>query len=106
MILDRQAALERIEQDLELYEEICGIFSDDAPTILIDLKKSLNDREIPAATRHAHSLKSAAANIGASDLCASARLAEDSFRAGNIKNSHTIISNIEQDLSLVLGALK
>lgn len=106
MILDRKAALERIEQDLKLYEEICEIFRDDAPTILIDLKKSLNDRDIPAATRHAHSLKSVAANIGASDLCESAKLAENSFRAGDIKNSHTMISNIEQNLLLVLEALK
>lgn len=106
MILNRQAALERIEQDLELYEEICGIFSDDAPTILIDLKQSLNNRDIPAATRHAHSLKSAAANIGAIDLCETARLAENSFRAGDIKNSYTMISNIEQNLLLVLEALK
>ena len=106
MILDRHAALERIEHDRELYNEICGIFLDDVPKIISHLKKAFNDGEIRTATRHAHSLKYAAANIGATDLSETARLTENSFRAGDNKNIHTLISDIDQNLSLVLEALK
>ncbi len=60
MILDRQAALERIDHDHELYNEICGIFRDDAPEILIKMKESFMSGNIPLATRYAHSLSEVA----------------------------------------------
>jgi two-component system sensor histidine kinase/response regulator len=105
MILDRQAALERIDHDQELYAEICEIFRDEVPKI-ISLLKEANDRgDNSLATRCAHTLKSAAANIGAVDLCESARSAENAFRAGVHGNIHTLISEIDENVSHVLDAL-
>lgn len=106
MILDRHAALERIEHDQELYAEICGIFREDVPHIIANLKKALLDVDIPVATRHAHSLKSAAANIGAMDLSETAGSAEIAFQAGNLENIHTLIAEIDRKLLCVLDALK
>jgi len=105
MILDRQAALERIGHDQELYDEICGIFRDDVPKILIQLKEAVDGGHIPAATRYAHSLKSAAANIGATELSDSARKAEYAFQTENYENIHTLISEIDHHISCVLKAL-
>jgi two-component system sensor histidine kinase/response regulator len=106
MILDRNAALERIEHDQELYNEICEIFRDDVPNILAKLKTAFHEGDFPLATRHAHTLKSAAANIGATELSDNARLAENAFRVGTFENILSLISQIEQDLSHVLKALK
>jgi two-component system sensor histidine kinase/response regulator len=106
MILDRQAALERIDHDQALYDEICGIFRDDVPKIFAQLKEAHSRGDHPVATRHAHTLKSAAANIGATDLCESARSAENAFRAGELENIHILISEIDKNLSYVLDALK
>ena len=105
MILDSQAALERIEHDRELYAEICGIFRDDAPQIFEQLKMAFGSGDIAAATRNAHSLKSSAANIGATDLSETARLAESTLRAGEFESIHALISRLDSDIAHVLKAL-
>lgn len=106
MILDKQSALERIEDDLELYEEICEIFREDVPRIIAELKSSFACNDIPTATRHAHSIKSAAANIGATNLSESARSAENALRDGDLESVSTIFSELDSNLSKVLAALE
>jgi HPt (histidine-containing phosphotransfer) domain-containing protein len=106
MILDKQAALERLEHDLELYEEICGIFREDVPKILEQLKAACRDKDFSLATRHAHSIKSAAANIGADFLSAVARSAEDSLRGKTIDLTKEMICDLEQNMALVLKELE
>jgi two-component system sensor histidine kinase/response regulator len=105
MILDKQTALERIEQDLELYAEICEIFRHDVPQIMDRLKEALQTGDIPVATRHAHSLKSSAANIGANDLSTTAYRTEIAFRANDIENIQSLIAELELNLSCVMNAL-
>lgn len=105
MILDKQAALDRIENDQELYDEICEIFRNDAPLIMAQLVEAFNNSDIPVAIRHAHSLKSAAANIGAVDLTETARLTENAFREGNLENINTLISGLERNISCVMQEL-
>jgi two-component system sensor histidine kinase/response regulator len=105
MILDKHAALERIEHDHELYDEICEIFRDDVPKIIAQLKTAYTGGDFPLATRHAHSLKSSAANIGATELSETARVTEYALRAGEHSNIHTLISTIDQNMSHVLEAL-
>jgi len=106
MILDKNAALERIEYDQELYDEICGIFREDVPAIIIRLKEAFQAGDLSVATRHAHSIKSAAANIGASDLCEAARRAENDLRSGCIENTPSMMAEIDEKVSLVLQALE
>jgi len=106
MILDKQSALERIEDDLELYEEICEIFREDVPRIIAELKSSFACNDLASATRHAHSLKSAAANIGATNLSESARSAENALRDGDLESVSTIFSELDSNLSKVLAALE
>ena len=105
MTLDSLAALERIEHDQELYVEICGIFRDDAPQIMLQLKETFRDADLSAATRHAHSLRSASANIGAADLSVMARTAENALRAGDRKNIPALFSKLDQEMSRVVEAL-
>lgn len=70
------------------------------------LKEAFNSGNIPVATRYAHSLKSSAANIGATDLSERTRLIEHSFRAENLDNVYALISEIDYDILCVLEALK
>lgn len=106
MVLDKQAALERIDQDQELYDEICGIFRDDVPRIMAKLIEAFNEGDIHVATRHAHSLKSAAANIGANDLSVTARLTEHAFRSGDLKSIPALLSENELQIERVLKVIK
>ena len=106
MILDKLSALERIEHDLELYEEICEIFREDIPRIIAELKTSYATNDIASATRHAHSIKSAAANIGAVNLSETARRAEYALRDGHLDSVPTIFTDLDLNMSQVLEALE
>jgi HPt (histidine-containing phosphotransfer) domain-containing protein len=105
MILDSQTALERIEHDQELYEEICGMFREDVPALLNQLKEALKNGDLPTAIRSTHSLKSAAANIGADELCEAAGVTENRLRAEDMSDIHTLITEIDRNFLRVLQAL-
>jgi histidine phosphotransfer protein HptB len=76
MAVDKRAVLERIDNDQELFLEICAIFKNDGPQLVRKLRDALDAGEIVAAIRHAHSLRSSSANIGASELSELAHQAE------------------------------
>ena len=63
-VLDKFAALQRFDGDEQLWDEIVVLFLDDAPKQLEILEQALESGNQELATRQAHSLKSAAANIG------------------------------------------
>jgi HPt (histidine-containing phosphotransfer) domain-containing protein len=105
MILDKQAALDRIDNDEELYLEIIGIFRSDVPEILSRLKAEVGAGNLQDATRSAHSLKSTAASIGAVELSETAKQAEDSLRAGEGEKIGMLIEQIDQKLAAVMCEL-
>ena len=105
MVLDKQAVLIRIDNDLELYDEICEIFQEDAIEIVNNLKDAIDSEEIMVATRHAHSLKSVSANIGATALSELAQIAEIAGKDANLQEMRRQIPLIEQELAEVLTEL-
>lgn len=105
MTLDKQAVLERIDNDEELFSEICGIYLNDAPEIFMRLKNAVEVGEMLVATRQAHSLKSASANIGATEICELARQAEIACKEGNLQGIRHQITLIEPLLAEVLAEL-
>lgn len=105
MALDRQAVLERIDNDHELYEEICEIFKEDAPKIVSHLIDAIDSGEILVATRHAHSLRSVSANIGATALSELGYHAELAGRDANLQAMRNQIPLIEQQLKEVIMEL-
>ena len=106
MALDRQAVLKRIDNDHELYDEICEIFQDDAPEIVRRLKDAIGSGEILVATRHAHSLKSVSANIGATAMSELAHHAEIAGRDSNLQAMRNQIPLIEKELAELLKELR
>lgn len=67
-VLDRATALDRIGDDEELLAELTEVFLLDFPQQMLLLDKALSDGENAVVYRQAHSLKSAAASVGASRL--------------------------------------
>lgn len=64
-LLDRKGALDRIGDDAELYEEIADLFVKDTPVQISALESAIENDDRPLIERQSHSLKSAAANVGA-----------------------------------------
>ena len=105
MTLDKQAVLERIDNDLELFDEICDIFKDEGPGLVLKLREAVDTGEIQLATRYAHSLKSSSANIGAEALSELARQAEHAGRMGDPGELRNLLPLIDAQLEEVIAEL-
>jgi HPt (histidine-containing phosphotransfer) domain-containing protein len=65
-MLNCAEGLARVEGDEELYRELLELFRDDAPLQMHTLEQALQEGNLPVVERQAHTLKGAAANVGAS----------------------------------------
>jgi HPt (histidine-containing phosphotransfer) domain-containing protein len=82
--VDKAKALERIDNDVDLYDELIEIFLEDTPAQIEKLGAALSAGDDQLALRQAHSIKSAAANLGAEKMRSIAFLMEDGARTGGV----------------------
>lgn len=105
-MLDRDAALERLDGDEELLQEIVDIFLEDAPRLFLALKQARLDRDQKTTERQAHSLKGASANVGAIHLQAISLKAESASKAGRWEELESLLPEIESALHATLDLLR
>lgn len=67
-LIEKEAALDRLGGDEDLYLEIANVFLEDTPRQLRVLQDALQRDERGEFTRIAHSLKSASGTIGAESM--------------------------------------
>ena len=100
--LDQDAIQEVWEGDIDTFTEIGRIFVDELSWRLPGLKGS-NPNELE---HHAHSLKGAASNIGATELSRLAAELEQMAGSGNADRIAALIANIETEASAVQSTLE
>ncbi|MEO1552912.1 MAG: PAS domain S-box protein [Pseudomonadota bacterium] len=100
--LDTDAIQQVWEGDLETYAEIGRIFMDELSWRIPGLRAS----EPHELEHHAHSLKGAASNIGATELSRLAAELEQKAKAGSSAQIETLIASIETESAAVQTALK
>ena len=61
---DMAAALERVNGDLELLKELVGLFRDDCPPRMAEIRRAIDRRDGPSLASAAHYLKGSAGNLG------------------------------------------
>lgn len=105
-LLDREAALERLDGDEELLQEIIDIFLEDAPRLFLALKQARLDQDHKTTERQAHSLKGASANVGAIHLQAICFKAEASSKAGRWDELEALLPELEAALHATLDLLR
>jgi two-component system, sensor histidine kinase and response regulator len=64
-LLDRDAILERVGGDVEFLEEIAGLFVEDCPKLLTEIRAAISAGNPTALEHAAHTLKGSVANFGA-----------------------------------------
>lgn len=82
-VLDKAAAVRRMGDDEELYGEVLDVFFEDVPVQLTVLRQAHDANDHPTAERQAHSLKSAAGNVGADEMREACLRAETAYREGH-----------------------
>jgi PAS domain S-box-containing protein len=106
-LVDLAAAMKRLGNDKELFDEFADIFLCDAPGIFEQLEYSIEQGDCEQLEKSAHALKGMMSNFGAKPCCDLALAFEVAGRNGNIdavKNDLTKLNNLYNQLCNELEA--
>ncbi|MDP8990767.1 MAG: Hpt domain-containing protein [Acidobacteriota bacterium] len=103
--LDRQWALSRVGDDLELLREIAVLFMDECPRALLEIQQAIAGEDAAKLENAAHSLKGSVANFGAPAALAAAFRLEQMGRARQLVEAPEALRALEQALSVVCAEL-
>jgi CheY-like chemotaxis protein/HPt (histidine-containing phosphotransfer) domain-containing protein len=102
---DRAGMMARLMDDESLAQKVVAAFLDDIPRQIDILKNVLRDGDITHVERQAHSIKSAAANVGGVTLSTVAFDMESACRTGDLKSAALRVPDLELQFSLLKVAL-
>ena len=97
-VLDFAAALDRVDGDRELLENLMGMFAGECSHDIAEIRKSLEARDMGQLERLAHTLKGASASLAAGRVADAAFALEKQARTAEVGNA-------EQLLEILLGEI-
>src|SRR5256885_8569425 len=83
-LLDRAAVLGRVSEDWELLRELAGIFLEECPRCLTEIRASIRHSDARELKVYAHRLAGTASHFGAQAVSAAARRLELMGSAGQL----------------------
>ncbi len=104
-VVDHQGAMDRLDGDEELWQEIRVIWLEDAPQMLDAVRTACRDRDSEGVKRSAHALKGASSNVGAVRVAEAARHLEVSAPAAEWPILDPGFGVLEREVSLAIDAL-
>jgi HPt (histidine-containing phosphotransfer) domain-containing protein len=103
---DWSAALERLQGDRELLEEIAGVFREEAPKLLAQITEAVERDDAGALKLAAHTLKGALANFAATAAVEAARRLELMAKEGDLSLAGPALATLEREIALLTPALE
>ncbi len=94
LVFDRAELMRHVGDDEELCLEMIAIFLEDVPELLAALQAALQNSDAVTAEREAHSLKGAAAAVGATRLRDLAFELEKNGKAGELDKMKALIGEL------------
>jgi HPt (histidine-containing phosphotransfer) domain-containing protein len=104
-IFDRSTALDQVEGDEQLLSELVGLFLNDYHHWLIELRQVLASGDLETVTQIAHTLKGAAASIGASTTHMAAMRLEQFGHAADLSLAAAAFASLEVELERLTPVL-
>ena len=106
VVFDRVGLMARVMEDPELASAVVGTFLAEAPALIGSLKGCVAASETETATRQAHSIKGAAANVGGEALRGEAQVIEQLLRAGELEAAGRRLPDLEAAFHRLREALE
>jgi HPt (histidine-containing phosphotransfer) domain-containing protein len=97
--------MERVDGDVEFLQELAGIFAEDAPKLLNEIRTAISAGDTRSLERAAHTLKGSVANFGAEPAREAAFLLEMLGRSGDLAPAPEACSVLEREISRFTEAL-
>ena len=104
-ILDRSGALERVGGDEDLLNELLSMLLEQARTGLADLAQAIREGDARGVERGAHSLKGAAASLGAERFRQRAWELETIGRSGDLAAAPAALKRLADEEQVLRSAL-
>ena len=95
-VLDLNQAMNNMDGDVALLEEIIGIFMDTAPRQLENLEECLENGDLVAVAIQAHAMKGGASNFFASRFVAAAFKLELLSKSGIVEGSESLLAGMKE----------
>ncbi len=102
---DIKDALERVEGDRDLLEEIVRIFTGECSSNMDAIRQALSAGDVPLLERLAHTIKGASANLSASAVSAAALKLEKLAAAGNLADAREWVDKLQHEIGRLLPEL-
>lgn len=104
--IDRDALLNRVGGDVELFAEIVRLFLADCPARVADIQAAVAAGDGDAIRLTCHALKGAAGNLSAMDLMAAARALERIGAEGRIEAAPAAFRELTTQAALAIDSLR
>ena len=104
-VLDRAVLMERVGGDLGLLQEIAGLFRQDCPRLLSEIRSAVIGADAPALERAAHTLKGCVGNFAAEAAYQAALRLEKMGRARELEGAATACETLEDEVARFEQAL-
>lgn len=105
-VVDLAGALDRINGDQRLLNEIAAIFINDGPRLLESLTSSVAAHDVIRTESSAHALKGIAANVGGLRVERAALAVEDAARAGQMELAGIAAGCLTTEIDRLVDALE
>ncbi len=105
-VLDRASLLDTLDGDAETWNEILALFLEHAPKQMATLKQALDTNDAARLEQQAHTIKGAAANVGAGRMRDCAARLEDAGREQKLENATETFGELEDEFERVRQAVQ
>jgi CheY-like chemotaxis protein len=106
VVLDREVLARNVADDAELLAELVGLFLDECPRLLAEIRASAAAGDPAGIERAAHTLKSAAGSMAGNALSTSAQAVELIARRGALGDTPGAIASLEREAARLAAALR
>ena len=94
-----ETLLARVGGSHEMLEEIIGLFLEDSPKLIEEIRQALSDGDVNGAYRGAHTLKGSVGNFDAHEAVALAQRLEARAREGDFEAAKSAFAALEREMT-------
>ena len=105
-VFDARLALERVDGDQELLLEIVGLFLEDVPRVLPELRRATVDFDVKAIEHLAHSIKGSVGNVGGLAAHEAALRLEERVKVGREEEIAGSVDRLIHEIDQLTAALE
>jgi len=104
-VLNLALALEHVGEDFGLLQDAAGLFVEEWPKLLSEIRQAVARRDARTLRQAAHTLKGAASHFGAELTCQAALRLETVAREGRLDQAPDALAGLESELARLESAL-